>query len=98
MAKEQTQTVATIERDGISVEVDLGFMRSWKGVVLAADMQSSRLDDAARLSVTVSYYREVCPNIDDVDEALRAASDGPVEAGDVMQFVAECVREATPKN
>ena len=96
MAKQQ-QTV-TVERDGISVEVDLAFMRTWQGVALAADMQSKRLDDGQRLAATVAYYRAVCPNIDEVDEAMAEASGAPVEAGDLMQLVAECVREATPKN
>lgn len=99
MAKQQRQEdVVTVERDDIDVEVDVQFMRSWQGLVLVADMQSKRLDDAQRLAATIDYYRAVCPNIDEVDEALRARADAGVDASDVMQFVAECVREATPKN
>lgn len=90
--------VVTIERDGIAVEVDTAFIHSWEGIVLAADMQSDRLDDSQRLVATVDYYRHVCPNIADVDEAMSAEDGKPVDAGKLMQFVADCVKEATPKN
>lgn len=91
-------SVVTVERDGIDVEVDVAFARTWKGVVLAADMQSERLGETQRFVAMVEYYRCICPNIDDVDAALSERNGGAVEVGDLMQFVAEAVREATPKN
>lgn len=87
-----------VERDGIEVDVDLAFARTWQGVVLAADMQSERLGEAQRFVAMVDYYRHICPNIDDVDAALSDREGAPVEVGELMQFVAEAVREATPKN
>lgn len=96
MASKQ-QTV-TVERDGINVEVDLSFMRSWRGIALASDMQSDRLDDVGKLSAMVEYYRGACPNIGDVDDALCEKAGEHVPADEVMKFVAEAVREATPKN
>lgn len=90
--------VVTIERDGIAVQVDVSYMRSWPGIVRAADMQSERLGDTERMLAMVDYYRHACPNIDEVDEAMRAASDDDVTANDVMVLVSQAVAEATPKN
>lgn len=92
------QDVVTIEREGIPVEVDLSYMRSWEGIVRAADMQSPRLDEMQRFVAVVDYYQGACPNIDEVDGALRERGGGTVTANDVMEFVGAAIREATPKN
>lgn len=98
MASSTKDKVVTVKRDGINVDIDLAYMRSWEGLVVAADMQSSRLDDGAKFLATVEYYRTACPNIDEVNAALKAATKDEVTAADVIAFVAECVKEATPKN
>jgi hypothetical protein len=98
LAVVQPQDVVTVEREGIAVEVDLSYMRSWEGIVRAADMQSERLDEMQRFVAVVEYYRGACPNIDEVDGALRERNGGSITANDVMEFVGAAIKEATPKN
>jgi len=91
--------VATIEHEGIAVQLDRTYVRSWPGLVAAADMQRQDLTMAQRFVAQITYYRGACPNIDEVTAALVAARPGEeVTGNDVMAFVAEAVRGDTPKN
>lgn len=91
MAKDHE--ISTCVKDGIEVQVDLTWCRSWPGIDAAAAMGDKKASDAERLLATGNYYRHACPNIDEVSEALDAAREGEVTANDVMQFVAAAVGE-----
>ena len=89
----------TRTHEGIDVTLDVTYARSWEGLAEAARMQSGDLSTGERFLATIGYYGHVCPNIDDVVAALRAARPGEeVTGSDVIQFVASAFREATPKN
>lgn len=91
--------VTSIEVDGITVEIDQAYVRSWPGLDAAARMQDESLTQTERFVATVRYYSGVCPNINDVLAALREARpDEEVTGSDVMEFVARAIRESTPKN
>ena len=91
--------VATITHEGIDVLIDRTYVRSWEGLVAAADMQRTDLTQAQRYVAQIGYYRGACPNMGEVVAALKAARPGEeVTGNDAMAFVAEAVRADTPKN
>lgn len=91
--------VVSREHDGIVVQIDRTYARSWEGLVAAADMVRGDLDMTQRFVAQIRYYKGACPNIDEVTAALQAARpDEEVSGADVMAFVAEAVRADTPKN
>lgn len=91
--------VVTKVHEGIEVQIDRTYVRSWPGLVAAADMQRKDLEMAQRFLAQISYYQGACPNIDEVTASLIAARPGEeVSGNDVMEFIAAAVREDTPKN
>ncbi|MBQ9003118.1 MAG: hypothetical protein IJ087_14805 [Eggerthellaceae bacterium] len=86
--------VMEVEQDGIAVQVDMTYLRSWPGIRQAARMQSPDRDEAERLVAMVAYYERAIPNIDDVSDALGESA----PANEVLGFLARAVRSATPKN
>lgn len=94
MADKGTETdIKRVKAGGLEVEVDLAFMRSWKGIRLAARMQSTERSDSERFMDVIDYYESAIPNLADVDEAMPDA-----EASEVFELLAEAVKKATPKN
>lgn len=94
---EQSKQIVTVEQDDIIVEIDTHYMRSWPGIRQAAHMQSSQLSESDRFFAMVEYYENICPNIDDINDALIEKSPY-VDANDVFRFIADAVKKATPKN
>lgn len=84
---------AQVTVDGIAVEVDLAYIRSWDGIRMAAHMQDAGRDDAERLADMIAYYEGAVSNIDDVSEQMRGRA-----AEDVVALLGRAVQEATPKN
>lgn len=98
-ASKAPHEVVTKVHEGIEVKIDRTYVRSWPGLVAAADMQRKDLDMADRFVAQIRYYQGACPNIDEVTAALAAARpDEEVSGSDVMEFVAAAVRGDTPKN
>ena len=91
-AKDKADNV-TVDVDGLSVDVDLAYTRSWAGVRQAARMVSSQLDDTAKFVAMVEYYESAIANMDEVTEAI-----GSSEADKAFQVFADAVKKATPKN
>lgn len=85
--------VKTVKVGGISVDVDLDYMRSWDGIRMAARMQSSERTDADRLVDMIGYYERAIPNMGEIDEAMSGR-----DANEVLALLAEAVKKATPKN
>lgn len=94
MAAADEAAVKAVEIDGVEVEVDLVYMRSWAGVRQAALTQSSELNEGQRMAAMVEYYEHAVPNIDDVAAAVGESA--PLDA--VVAVVNRAIREATPKN
>lgn len=91
--------VATITHEGVEVLIDRTYVRSWEGLVAAADMQRGDLSPAQRYVAQISYYQGACPNMAEVVAALSAARPGEeVSGNDAMAFVAQAVKADTPKN
>ena len=98
-ASELAHEVATITHEGVEVLIDRTYVRSWDGLVAAADMQRADLTPAQRYVTQIGYYRSACPNMGEVVAALAAARPGEeVTGNDAMAFVAEAVKADTPKN
>ena len=87
--------VVTVELDGIEVQVDFSYIKSWPGVKLAASMASASKSETDKFLAMVEYYELAVPNVDAVAEALGGTS---VDAGAVFEFLSAAVSEATPKN
>ncbi len=83
-----------IVRDGITVQVDAGYMKSWQGIRQAARMSSSQASDLEKLAAVVEYYERAVPNVDDVALQLGEGA----SARDVLGFLRAAVEEAMPKN
>jgi len=97
--KAPAHEVHRIERDGVAIDIDRTWVRSWDGLDAAAAMQDESMTVSERFLATVDYYRHACPNVRDVEAALRARSDGAeVTGADVMAFIGAAIREDTPKN
>lgn len=91
--------VVTKVHEGIEVKIDRTYVRSWPGLVAAADMQRKDLAMAERFVAQIRYYQGACPNIDEVTAALAEARPGQeVSGSDVMEFISAAVRSDTPKN
>ncbi len=90
--------IVTREVDGISVEIDLTYLRSWEGISDAARMGNDKASEVERFVSMGRYYQGACPNVDDVAAQLSEQSDEEVAATDVMYFLARAIKDATPKN
>ena len=90
---EDKSGVTAVEVDGVGIEVDMAYIRSWAGVVQAGRMASSQLSDTDRFLAMVGYYESAIANIDEVTEAV-----GGRPADEVFALLSEAVKEATPKN
>lgn len=92
---EKDHEVAVVVHDGIEVQIDLSYIKSWPGVKLAASMASPKRSETERFLAMVEYYELAVPNVDEVSEALGGTS---VDVGSVLEFLSAAVKEATPKN
>ena len=95
--------VARFERDGIEVEADRTYMRSWPGVQAVSRLRDEGMAEGERFLLLADYCSAACPNIDDVAAELerRASEEEPpreVTAADVMAFAFGVLNDNTPKN
>lgn len=85
--------IASVEVDGVKVEVDVDYTQSWDGIRKSAHVASSELTDEERGSKAFEYYEHAIANIDDVSQKL-----GDEPALKVMEILNAAITEATPKN
>ena len=90
---EPNEHIVTVERDGITVQVDTFYAKTWEGVHHLKRMRDTSLSNDERFFAMVDYYDKVVVNADEVAEAL-----GGVDVNVIYEFMGEAVKEATPKN
>ncbi len=90
---EKKSEVCTVKLEGIEVQVNLQFIKSWEGIRLSAHMQSPEKSVEDKLLDVVAYYERAVANMDEVSEKL-----GDRPADEVLKFVGKAIKEATPKN
>lgn len=93
MASKKAEGVVAVDVDGTRVEVDMGYIRSWAGVVQAGRMASTQMSDGERFLAMVDYYTSAIANVEEVTEAV-----GERPADEVFAMLSDAVKEATPKN
>ena len=68
------KVIETVEVDGISIDVNVSYFTSWKGVKQASEVMSvandSNANDMQRVGVMLPYFEGAVANFDDVLEAL----------------------------
>ena len=87
--------VKTVEVDGVRVQVNMSYVRSWEGVMQAKRMQDTSKSEQDRFWAMVEYYDRVCPNASEVAGALGGES---VDVSAVFAAINRAVKAATPKN
>ena len=92
-SKEPTDPIVTVERDGITVKVDMSYAKTWEGVHRMKRMRDTSLPETDRFFEMVDYYDKVVVNADEVAKAL-----GDVDVDVIYEFMGAAVKEATPKN
>lgn len=92
MAARKPNTIVTVEKDGIEVQVDTSYAKTWEGVHAMKRMRDTSLSEADRFFEVVDYYDHVVANADEVAAKLGG------DANAIYEFLGEAVQEATPKN
>ena len=92
-SKKPTDPIVAVERDGITVKVDMSYAKTWEGVHHMKRMRDTSLPETDRFFEMVDYYDKVVVNADEVAKAL-----GDVDVDVVYEFMGAAVKEATPKN
>lgn len=92
-AKDNADGIVTVELEGVEVQVDTSYTRTWEGVHHLRRMRDTSLSDDDRFFEVVDYYDRVVVNADEVAEKL-----GGVDANAIYDFMGKAVREAAPKN
>ena len=87
--------VKTVDVDGVAVQVNMSYVRSWDGVMQARRMQDDSRSADEKFWAMVEYYDHVCPNAADVAVALGGEL---ADVGAVFGAINRAVKAATPKN
>ena len=95
------EEVVKVDVDGIAVDVDVAYARSWKAIKCLSRAHDTTRSTGERALYMVEYCDHACPNSDEVfDEvARRALADG---GGDphalIVQTIQKAVAIAASKN
>lgn len=96
-AKKPTANV--VEVDGIQVEINSDYLKSWDGVMKAVEMQRLAEDENAteadKLMALLEYYSNAIANIDAIKDALGGGN-VPVDA--VFSVASKALSESSEKN
>lgn len=88
-----------VEVDGITVVIDVDYVKSWDGVLQAVEMQRLSTDEAAtdadKMMALFTYYNRAIANIDEIKEALGG---GNVPADKVFAIATEALQSDRLKN
>lgn len=95
MAARKPQTAI----DGVNIEIDTDFLKSWDGVLMAANMQliskDETISDGEKLLTVLEYYRRAVTNFDEVVESLGG---GSAPASTVFEVFTKAFNASTAKN
>lgn len=95
MAARKPQTAI----DGVNIEIDTDFLKSWDGVLMAANMQrisnDEAISDGEKLLAVLEYYRRAVTNFDEVVENLGG---GSAPASTVFETITKAFNASTAKN
>lgn len=91
--------IRTVEVEGITVEIDVSYAKSWPGLILASRLRADDIETGEKAMAMVEYYDRACPNIKSVWQALDT-DDADVEDVNmrIAQLVSEAVKIAAGKN
>ena len=91
--------IATLTFQGVDVQVNRTYARSWDGIYAASRMGSTQLSPSDRFFATIDYFSHACPNASEVAAALAEARPGTeVTGNDVLEFLSEAIKKGVPKN
>lgn len=91
--------IKSVDVDGITVRIDVDYVKSWDGVAQAVEMQKLANDedatDADKMLALFVYYSNAITNIDEIKEALGG---GNVSADKVFDVATKALQIGSSKN